>query len=181
MSSNHGGNRKETVESSTHSNDGNSEELEIPQRFVFLRICLVRNLVVIWRKRLRAKHISNDFHKIEWFLIQIWRIHRYASFCFTSTVNYFKVVSILRKKPSNLCSFQRSYLLVFFERHLNVESHRIILTLILSFFILHSITQKSHKNVPFRKLPRKIATENCSNWKSQKNLRVLSESFWRKQ
>ena len=103
------------------------------------------------------------------------------SFCFTSTVNYFKVVSILRKKPSNLCSFQWSYLLDFYEWHLNVESHRIILTLILSFFILHSITQKSHKNVPFRKLPRKIATENCSNWKSQKNLRVLSKSFWRRQ
>ena len=81
--------------------------------------------------------------------------NRYASFCFTSTVNYFKVVSILRKKPSNLCSFQWSYLLDFYEWHLNVESHRIILTLILSFFILHSITQKSHKKRTFSKAPEK--------------------------
>ena len=94
MSSNHGDNREETGESSTHSNGGNSEELEIPQRFVFLRICLV----------------SCDLNKT------------------------------FEGETQGLCSFQWSYLLDFYEWHLNVESHR-ILTLILSFFIV------SHKNL----------------------------------
>ena len=47
MSSNHGDNQEETGESSTHSNDGNSEELSIPPRSVFPRFRLVRNQVAI--------------------------------------------------------------------------------------------------------------------------------------
>ena len=47
MSSNHGDNQEETGESSTYSNDGDSEELPIPQRFVFPRFRLVRNQVMI--------------------------------------------------------------------------------------------------------------------------------------
>ena len=51
MSSNHEENREEAGESSAHSNGGNKDGLQIPQRCVLPRFRLLKNHVAIWWKK----------------------------------------------------------------------------------------------------------------------------------